>query len=142
MKICNSCGTEKYELEFGKRKASIDGLSPKCRSCQKVYDKARSGDEGRKHARELYAQTDEGRLAGSRAKALYIKRNPKKSKAHGILGRAVRGGKMKRLPCEICNDEKSIAHHDDYSFPLSVRWLCQAHHKQWHAKNGEGKNGK
>jgi hypothetical protein len=30
---------------------------------------------------------------------------------------------------------------DDYLKPLSVRWLCTAHHAQWHDENGEGVNG-
>lgn len=42
--------------------------------------------------------------------------------------------------CEICNSVKVVAHHDDYLKPLEVRWMCQAHHKQWHVKNGEGLN--
>lgn len=44
-------------------------------------------------------------------------------------------------PCKKCGSEKSVGHHDDYDKPMSVRWLCQSHHKQWHAANGEGKNG-
>ena len=49
--------------------------------------------------------------------------------------------KLERMPCEICGDSIVEAHHDDYSKPLEVRWLCQSHHKQWHAENGEGLNG-
>jgi hypothetical protein len=45
------------------------------------------------------------------------------------------------LPCEVCRTtEKIHAHHDDYAKPLNVRWLCSAHHSQWHAKNGEALN--
>nr|DAD85891.1 MAG TPA: hypothetical protein [Siphoviridae sp. ctGdK3] len=28
--------------------------------------------------------------------------------------------------------ENLEAHHDDYSKPLQVRWLCRRHHKQLH----------
>ena len=29
----------------------------------------------------------------------------------------------------------TIAHHDDYNRPLTVRWLCKTHHGLWHAKH-------
>jgi len=41
----------------------------------------------------------------------------------------------------VCGSSEYIhAHHDDYDKPLDVRWLCAAHHKQWHDENGEAKN--
>lgn len=30
------------------------------------------------------------------------------------------------------------AHHDDYSKPLGVRWLCRDDHKAWHDAKGPG----
>ena len=60
--------------------------------------------------------------------------NKEKIKAHKRLETAVCNGSLKRLPCEVCGDIKSQAHHPDYSKPLEVIWLCQLHHKQLHAK--------
>lgn len=40
-----------------------------------------------------------------------------------------------RKPCEICHDEKTDAHHDDYEKALEVRWLCRLHHMQVHKEN-------
>lgn len=40
-------------------------------------------------------------------------------------------GKLVPEPCEVCG-EKAEKHHDDYSKPLGVRWLCPTHHRQWH----------
>lgn len=141
MKLCGICKTDKDESLFGKRSASLDGLSNKCKACQKAYDSARSKDEYRKAQRAIYAQTDEGKLAGDKAKAEYRKRNPVKAKAHAIVARSIRSGKLFKLPCEICRSEEIIhAHHDDYAKPLNVRWLCPMHHQEWHDKNGEGLN--
>jgi len=141
MKICNSCETVKSKSNFGVRKASLDGLSPKCKTCQKVYDKARANDPHREEARRVYAQTEEGKLAGNKAKAKYRAENPNKYKAHTMVGNAIRGGRLFREPCAVCGVEgMTHAHHDDYSKPLNVRWLCSAHHSQWHAENGEAAN--
>ena len=53
---------------------------------------------------------------------------------------ALRRGVVVREACEACKAEPAHAHHDDYDFPLRVRWLCRAHHRQWHVKNGYGAN--
>lgn len=47
---------------------------------------------------------------------------------------AIAGGRLKRLPCEVCGNEKSHAHHEDYSKPLKVKWLCGDHHARVHRK--------
>ena len=36
-------------------------------------------------------------------------------------------------PCEVCG-ESAQRHHDDYSKPLEVRWLCTRHHGEVHRK--------
>jgi hypothetical protein len=35
-------------------------------------------------------------------------------------------------PCEVCGNPKAVRHHDDYSKPLEVRFLCHLHHRQQH----------
>ena len=45
---------------------------------------------------------------------------------------AIAKGVLVRLPCETCGAPVSHAHHDDYSKPLEVRWLCQTHHAEHH----------
>ena len=92
---------------------------------------------------EYYREYD--RKRGNRQSKEYLleyrQRFPNKYKAHNMVDNAVRGGKLHRQPCEICGAKKKVhAHHDDYLKPLNVRWLCAAHHKQWHVKNGEAKN--
>ncbi len=38
-------------------------------------------------------------------------------------------------PCEVCGSTvRVVAHHDDYSKPLEIRWLCRSHHGLLHAE--------
>jgi len=142
MKLCKSCSTEKDRSLFGARKASLDGLSHKCKECQSDYDKSRSTAPHRVKARLDYSKTARGKEAGGRAKKRYIEKNTVKRAAHILLGNAVKSGKVSPLPCEECfNTHDLHAHHDDYAKPLDIRWLCAACHHQWHAINGQGLNG-
>ena len=62
------------------------------------------------------------------------KLNLQKYKAQTAIQNAIKSGKLVRKPCEVCGDEKSEAHHDDYYKPIDVRWLCRTHHRQYHEK--------
>ncbi len=53
--------------------------------------------------------------------------------ARRAVGHAVARGTITPGPCEVCG-QKAEAHHDDYSEPLEVRWLCRPHHAQLHRK--------
>lgn len=48
---------------------------------------------------------------------------------------AIATGRLVRQPCEKCGATKVDAHHDDYSKPLDVRWLCRKHHLEHHRGN-------
>ena len=63
--------------------------------------------------------------------------------AQNVLEQATSTGKIDRQPCERCGATGTMkdgrplvqAHHDDYSKPLEVRWLCQPCHHNWHRYN-------
>lgn len=73
------------------------------------------------------------RLKSDTRQADWRRANPKKYAAHIAVQRALNQGKIAKQPCEICADPKVDAHHDDYSQPLRVRWLCRSHHNRLHA---------
>lgn len=63
------------------------------------------------------------------------KRNPEKARAHYLFTSALRAGALSRpSSCEGCGAScVPHGHHDDYSAPLAVRWLCVACHAATHA---------
>lgn len=67
-----------------------------------------------------------GYSAEQRAK----KKFPEKEKARHVLYRAISKGKIIRATkCSKCNCKKRIeAHHEDYTKPLEIIWLCKLHH--------------
>ena len=46
----------------------------------------------------------------------------------------IKDGKIKKKNCLICGIKEVIAHHEDYSNPFNVIWLCEKHHKEYHEK--------
>jgi hypothetical protein len=52
--------------------------------------------------------------------------------ARNAVYRAIKCGKIKQLPCTVCGHLLVHAHHEDYSRPLEVTWLCQKHHTTIH----------
>ena len=138
MKKCFKCGEVKDLSDFYKHKGMADGHLNKCKECSKM-------DSINHRNKNIDAAREYDRKRGNRQSDLYVKeyraRFPIKYRAHNIVNNSIRDGKLFKMPCEICGGN-AVAHHDDYAKPLNVRWLCQAHHKQWHAKNGEGANAK
>lgn len=58
---------------------------------------------------------------------------PERTKARLMVMNAIRGGDLVRGPCETCGStEKTHGHHDDYTKPLKVRWLCRRCHVAVH----------
>ena len=137
MKVCFKCGKSKDLSEFYKHKDMADGHLGKCKQCTKDDSSARRNakiDEVREYDRARGSRQSKDYLPAYRAKY------PNKYKTHNLVSNCIRDKKLFAKPCEICGCTKSVAHHDNYLLPLSVRWLCQAHHKQWHAEHGEAKN--
>ena len=150
MKRCMKCGIEKELDAYYKHPAMADGHLNKCKECTKTdvrknreenkdhyveFEKKRAMAPHRVEMRKKYLQTDAGKKAKARGIKSYHGRYHFKYVAHNLTYNAIRNGKLIRLPCEECGNEKSQAHHDDYSKPLSVRWLCTTHHRAWHRTN-------
>jgi hypothetical protein len=137
-KKCFKCGETKDLSEFYKHAGMKDGRVNKCKGCNKLDVRT-----NRKSKVDYYREYDKvrGNRQTKEYRAEYIKKSPVAYKAKNIVNNAIRDKKLFRKPCEVCGINEQIhAHHDDYLEPLNVRWLCAAHHSQWHSKNGPGKN--
>src|SRR4051812_46611194 len=68
--------------------------------------------------------------------------NKHKDYARSAVNTALENGALcAPLSCQACGETTELeAHHDDYSKPLVVRWLCvpchRTHHRKTHCKHG------
>jgi len=109
-KVCTKCGEEKSIIDFYRRRASVDGLMTRCKSC-----------DGKR------------RRAGKPA-VIISKVSLDKKKCNTTVGNAVRDKRLeKAIRCERCGGSEYIeGHHGDYSKPLEVEWLCRKCHGAEH----------
>jgi hypothetical protein len=69
------------------------------------------------------------RAAVTANKRRWTAANPEKRRAQIAVGNALRDRRITKGSCEECGtDERVEAHHEDYSKPLNVTWLCSACH--------------
>ncbi len=59
-------------------------------------------------------------------------RDKEKQRARWVIRNRIYRGTLVRGDCEVCGAPRAQAHHDDYSKPDAVRWLCAKHHKEVH----------
>lgn len=148
MKKCFKCKKSKDLSCFYKHSGMFDGYLGKCKECTKKdsishreskkeyyksYDRYRALLPHRIMARQVYQNSHEAmkkRLIGIKK---WQSNNPEKRKAQIALNNAIRDEKIFKNPCELCGSIKKIhGHHDDYSKPLKVNWLCARHHLSVH----------
>lgn len=140
-KQCGKCGGVLPAASFHKRAASIDGLSACCKVCQRIYDRARLHKPDRVESRMLYRTTETGQLLIQAGQKRWQNKHSVARQAHVVVGNAVRDGRLAKLPCEVCGDTEVHGHHDDYTKPLEVRWMCNQHHIEHHMRERDRANG-
>ena len=121
MKICSQCKVMKDELQFSLCGRG-DYRRTDCKDCHRI-----SVNRHRTYNLEYYHN------------------NLEKVRASIRIHNAVRRGHMKKPnKCSKCGVilplNKIHGHHEDYSKPLEVIWLCAGCHNAIHAKK-EGKDG-
>lgn len=142
---CNTCASEynkkrwvevivpKMERQTTVVKTPRTGLCP-CGSEKSVHHKTYCKVCLARKARERRARRNEGKIRAN----IPLTPEEKRARRHArsLTNSEIRKGFLIPKPCEVCGTNIDIdAHHDDYSKPLDVRWLCRTHHNEHHQTN-------
>jgi hypothetical protein len=141
--VCNACGIPKIIPD------DYYGSSRVCRECIKTrvaaYQKTAAGRESHRKAQRRWnakassqllkadwKKSDKGIEAERRYYASKMDRIPEKLRARALVNTHVRRGKIRKpANCESCGKTCAVeAHHEDYTRPLDVQWLCRDCHER------------
>lgn len=158
MKECFKCHAVKPLSEYYRHEMMADGHLNKCKECTKhdacrtrakrlsyyqEYDRQRSKLPHRKaYRRRIYKSGNRSPVPSEvtlERRRRYRTRYPEKYKARNAVANALRDGILKKKPCVRCGNKKTHGHHEDYSKPLDVVWLCTHHHGERHRELNEEK---
>lgn len=149
-KVCNKCCIEKPLDAFSPAKHVRDGRVGHCRQCNVIIERQRRRTpeylaakaeraEARRIALGYKKKTPhEQKLLAERHKRRRAK-DPAKIAARNAIQRLVRMGRViKPTDCSSCRKTFPVhliqAHHEDYSKPLEITWLCKDCHIDIHAR--------
>lgn len=141
MKSCKRCKNMKPLSDFYKHNGMADGHLSFCKDCKKSqvtahrdinierirdYDRRRELDPNRAESKAKY-------------RSRYKKSNKAQISARSKVSHAIRDGLLIKMPCEKCGTIEGVhGHHEDYSKPLDVNWLCVEHHFERHKEINRG----
>ena len=136
MKTCFKCNELKPLSEYYKHQMMADGHLNKCKECTKRDSKLNTERNSENplwviKERERQRKKEDRRRREGLTKQ-YVRLKYTRPKANAMVSNAVRDGRLIKLPCQVCGKEKSEGHHEDYSKPLEVVWLCPRHHADRH----------
>ena len=143
-KQCKQCGKNLPVTSFAVADTKRGYRRGVCRDCLRPHLNAyaKASRSRRYHAnagkyRDKLRRKNLERHAKNRAEHYrqnreYEKRHPDRHRAKARVQYALKTGKLTRLPCQVCGVTKTQAHHDDYTRPLDVIWLCRECHAERH----------
>jgi hypothetical protein len=142
LKACIRCGLIKERTDFGPNKENRDRLQTKCKPCLAELARiSRQKNPARGEYNRKYYRDNKERYDALRTTELYLEKKRKtqfsaywKDKTKFLARRRVRiaienGSLIRPDKCERCYLPGKIhGHHEDYSKPLEVMWLCEPCH--------------
>ena len=148
LKQCFKCRKTKPITEFYRHPKMADGHLGKCKNCTRsdvnknrygkleryrAYDRYRYETQPKRKALLAKRYGTEAQKESQMKSNLQYKKDRVKFSAHYLLSNAVRDKRIIKGSCEMCGSTENInGHHDDYYYPLTVRWLCRKCHYAYH----------
>ncbi len=138
-KRCSTCKQQKVLADFNKARREKDGLRGRCNSCRHQYYLSRRKEIAEQHkqrhieiARYQKRYAKGHRVTHAEKAKGYQLRYPQKCSARKQLQYAVKCGSIiKPNSCDNCSRKGSVeGHHEDYSRPFDVEWLCTKCHTE------------
>jgi len=147
-KKCSKCKEVKPAKDFYRNRSTNDGRDCYCTECKLAHASRYKGEKRSERMRKYYIenrerivaqtkgyrQTAKGRKTALAAAKRHKENYPERIKSRSISYNAIKNGNLK-VPetCSKCPSSKEIqAHHEDYSKPLDVIWMCRTCHMEHH----------
>jgi hypothetical protein len=133
-KICFKCQRVLPISDFYVHSKMADGHLGKCKDCTKMdvlNHRTENIEKIRKYDRDR-ALIPNRRKRSQEISKRWLKENPEKARAQRMVHYHVSRGNLTPQPCRSCGAARGVAHHEDYTRPLDVVWLCQPCHKARH----------
>lgn len=148
LRSCSRCGQVKPPAMFyllGDGSAARHRWCKACQIAERTERRANDRDKARAEYRAAHVRNREKRLSDMReyyqrrkhqANARRAERYALQMRARSAVWYAMSTGRLARpSECECCLEARSVeAHHEDYTKPLEVVWLCRQCHGKKHRK--------
>ena len=134
-KSCSKCGEVKPLEDFHVKKRATCGRTPRCKTCtaedKLVYRGNQVVSDSTRARKEKKDYPDKVRARKNR----WAHANREKKSAHMRVYLAIKSGLvLKPDTCSRCKTPGDLeGHHEDYSRPLTVEWLCRTCHARVHS---------
>jgi hypothetical protein len=115
-KCCKTCDQTKPLADFPSHPKTRDRHRGECKACYRARTRRLTREWSERHPERRKRRRE----------------TPEQARAYQAFGYAMRSGQLVRPECcEVCGATGRIeGHHEDYSRPLGVQWLCKACHWQ------------
>lgn len=149
VKTCIRCGVVQPLTSFYAHPKMADGRLGACKICVRASSAARhlekmstpagiaSERERQRFKMRRYRAGGKEKKQAPAIRAGHLKKWVSKNRTKQRAELKARRAHPHQQPCEVCGATPAQRHHEDYSKPTEIVWLCSAHHAARHVQMRE-----